>query len=147
MILVYFVSTITGLLFGVTESINKSITEKKFSSFAYSFVQNFFNFLIYLIPSIYFFKLPATAITYLYLILATFVMLAGNVLLIKAYKTEDVSNVSIMSESSLIISFLMGIIFLSEPYSYLGVIGIILISIGIITIMYEGKKLNPSVGL
>ncbi len=146
MFFTYIISISTGIIWGVTESINKSITEKKYSVFAYSFLQNFLNFLIYLIPFLLSFKFPAFGITYFYLLLTVIFLLVGNVLILKAYKTEDVSSVTILSKSNLVVAYFIGTIFLSEPSSVVKIIGVISIIIGIIIIFYEGKKMELNWG-
>ncbi|OGF99619.1 hypothetical protein A2153_03600 [Candidatus Gottesmanbacteria bacterium RBG_16_38_7b] len=146
MLYIYFLSVLGGLFYAVTESINKNITEEKYSAFAYGFIQYFFNFILYLIPFLFFFNLPPMQIAYLYIALAVITVLIANTLLIKAYKTEDVSNISILYRISLVVSFFLGITLLQEPFSVFKLIGVFLIAVGIIVIFYEGQQLRLSSG-
>ena len=136
-----------GVLIGLTESLNKSITEKKFSVFSYSFLQWFGNLIL---CSILFFikkeAFPSNPMAYIHLFIVLTTAFVGNTLLIKAYKTEDVSNINIVLRISLVISFLTGVILLSEKVTSLNYLGIILIISGIITIFYKGKRIKLSEG-
>lgn len=146
MIFVYSLAVLSGILFGVTESINKHIIEKKYSVFAYSLLQNLFNLLFFLVPFLFNPKFPTSYLAYIFLILSSLLWLLGNVFIIKAYKSEDVSNVSILARSSLIVSFLSGIFLLAEPVNIFKIIGIIFVFLGIITIFYERKRVKLSLG-
>jgi len=64
MIFVYFVSILAGILWGTTESINKNITEKQYSSFSYFLIQMSLNLLLYTIPFIMFGTIPRQPIVY-----------------------------------------------------------------------------------
>lgn len=146
MIFVYIVALLAGILWGITESINKSITEKRYSAFSYFFIQMSSNLLLYTIPFIMFGSIPKEPIAYIYLIIPVVFIFLGNLFLIKAYKTEDISNINILSRSGLIITFLSGTLLLHEKVSYWNILGISAIIIGILVIFYEGKKIKPSTG-
>lgn len=147
MFLPYFASSLSGIFYGVTESLNKNITEEKYSPFSYAFLQYFLNTLIFLIPAVFFLKLPATNITYLYLTICISITLVANALTIKAYKTEDISFMSILSSVTLVTTVIIGNIFLAEELNTFKISGIIMIILGIFVIFYEGKKLVVSKGL
>ncbi|MBI3379931.1 DMT family transporter [Candidatus Gottesmanbacteria bacterium] len=147
MIFVYFVSILAGISSGVTESINKSITEKKYSSFSYFFLQLSLNGLLFLIPFLLFGSFPKLSIVYLYIFLAVLATFLGNLSLIKAYKTEDISNITILLQSSLLVTFTSGIVFLHEKINMINIVGFLAIICGILIIFYEGKKLRLSFGL
>ncbi|OGG19122.1 hypothetical protein A3D78_04575 [Candidatus Gottesmanbacteria bacterium RIFCSPHIGHO2_02_FULL_39_14] len=146
MIFIYLVALLAGTLWGITESINKNITEKKYSAFSYFLLQIGLNLILYTGPFILYGSFVKEPIAYFYLFTPTLFIFLGNLFLIKAYKTEDISNINILSRSSLIIVFLSGILFLHEKITYLNTIGILSIISGILVIFYEGKKLNPSTG-
>lgn len=139
---------LAGILNGLTEIFNKSITEKKYSTASYSFLQWCGNLIFYSFP---FFlsgeSLPTNPKAYIPLVVITLIVFAGNLFLIKAYKTEDASNVNIISRISLIVSFLNGIILLSEPINFFKITGALFIFTGIMVIFYQGKKLKLSAGL
>lgn len=80
------------------------------------------------------------------MIAATFVLF-GNIALIKAYKTEDISIINILTRTSLIIAFISGIILFNESINIIKIFGILSIIFGILVIFYEGKKLKLSDGL
>lgn len=147
MFLPYLASIFTGLLYGVTESINKNITEDRYSPFSYGFIQYLLNAIIFLIPALFYFHLPAWNIAYLYLTISVVLTLGANSLTIKAYKTEDISNMSILSSVTLLTTVIMGMLFLSEPMNAYKIAGITMIILGIIVIFYEGKRLVVSKGL
>lgn len=147
MILIYLISILGGFAWGITELINKNIIEDKYSTFAYAFLQYFFNFLIFLIPSLFLIKLPAPGTAYLFLIGTIIIFLIGNALNIQAYKTEDISNVSILGNANLIVYVILGTLILAEPFTIPNLLGLILIFIGITVIFYQGKKLKVSTGL
>jgi len=148
MLIYFFLPLVAGLLNGLTEIFNKSITEKKYSAFSYSFLQWCGNLLIYSIPFIYFRDyFPTDYHAYIPLVIVVIIVFIGNILLIRAYKTEDASIVNIISRISLVIGFFNGVIFLSESITVPKVIGILFIVFGIFIIFYHGKKLKPSLGL
>lgn len=147
MIVVYLASILSGIFYGITESLNKNITEEKYSIFAYAFLQHLFIFLIYLLPGIFYFRLPTSGISYLYIILTILITLTANILDIKAYKTEDISNITIVGTINLIISFSTGVILLSEPTNQYKLLGLFSILVGIFIIFYEGKRIRPSFGM
>lgn len=67
MIFVYLVSIVSGILAGITESINKNITEKKYSAFSYFFLQTILLQLIYIVPFVLFGSFPREPIAYIYI--------------------------------------------------------------------------------
>jgi drug/metabolite transporter (DMT)-like permease len=146
MIFVYLISILAGILWGVTESINKNITEKKYSAFSYFFLQMSLNLLLYTIPFIMFGSIPREPFVYFYLIIPVIFIFLSNLFLIKAYKTEDISNISILSRSSLVITFISGILFLHEKITYWKILGLLAIIAGVLIIFYEGKKIKPTAG-
>ncbi|MBI4991374.1 DMT family transporter, partial [Candidatus Gottesmanbacteria bacterium] len=123
-----------------------SITEKRYSTFSYFLIQMFPNLLLYTIPFIMFGTIPKEPIVYFYLVIPIIFIFLGNLFLIKAYKTEDISNINILSRSSLFITFLSGIFLLHEKISYWNIFGILSIVLGILVIFYEGKKIKPTTG-
>lgn len=146
MLFVYLISILAGILWGITESINKNIIEQKYSSFSYFLIQMSLNLLLYTIPFIMFGSIPKEPIVYFYLFVPVIFIFLGNLFLIKAYKTEDISNINILSRSGLIITFLSGIFLLHEKISSWNIFGILAIILGILIIFYEGKKIKPSTG-
>lgn len=94
--------------------------------------------------SLYGGAIPTEYIAYVYLGIVIAVVLVGNIALIKAYKTEDISNINILSQVGLIVSFLMGTIFLHESVNFYKILGIVSVIIGVIVIFYEGKKIHLS---
>lgn len=146
MLFVYLISIVAGVLWGVTESINKNITEKKYSAFSYFLIQMASNLALYTVPFVMFGSIPRLPIVYLYLIIPVIFIFISNLFLIKAFKTEDISNINILSRSSLVITFISGILLLQEKISYWNVFGILVIILGILVIFYEGKKIKPSTG-
>lgn len=147
MILVYIVSIFAGLLLGITESINKNITEEKYSVFSYFFIQIAGSSIIYIIPFVIYAIFPHELIAYLYVLIIVVLLFFANACVIKAYKSEDISNINIVSRISLVIGFLSGVILLKESMTLLNISGVILIILGILTIYYERKFIKPSTGL
>lgn len=137
----------SGLLYGITESVNKNITEEKYSPLSYAFLQYFLNFLIFFIPAIFFFRLPPLDISYLYLSVVIIITLLANSLTIKAYKTEDISNMSILSSVTLVTTVILGVIFFTERLNVYKIAGISLIILGIFIIFFKGKRWAASRGL
>ena len=127
MIFIYLVSLLAGTLWGITESINKNITEKKYSAFSYFLLQIGLNLILYTGPFILYGSFVKEPIAYFYLFTPTLFIFLGNLFLIKAYKTEDISNINILSRSSLIIAFLSGIFFLHEKITFLNILGLLAI--------------------
>lgn len=146
MLLVYLASLTSGVLYGITEVINKSITEKKYSAFSYGFLQWGLNALFYLIPFIIYGAIPKTFSAYVFFLGMFLATIIANITIIKAYKTEDVSNVNILSRISLVIGFLTGVILLQEKVNIYKILGVIFITFGVIVIFYEGKKFKLSPG-
>lgn len=144
MILVYLIALASGILGGIGEILNKNIVEKKYSVFSYAFIQWFGASLLYAIPFFLWSSLPTASIAYVYLGIVIGVVLIGNVALIKAYKTEDISNINILSQISLVISFLMGTVLLHETVNIYKILGLIFIIFGVIIIFYEGRKIHLS---
>lgn len=131
---------------GITESLNKNITEKKYSSFSYFFIQVFINMCLFAVPFFLWGIKTITPIIFIYIVLIALLLLLGNIFIIKAYKTEDVSNLTILSKSSLIIAYISGIISLKEKVTPFDLLGILLIILGILFIFYEGKRWSLSSG-
>lgn len=147
MIFVYFVSILAGALSGINESINKNITEKRYSAFSYSFIQFLGNLILYAVPFIFWGSIPKVLSVYIYILILVVIIMIGNLFLIKSYKTEDISNINIISRASLIITFLSGIMLLNEPITILKILGIISVICGILVIFYEGRKIRLTPGL
>lgn len=142
----YFVAGLAGIFWGVNESINKNITEVKYSAFSYALIQWYGNIAIYAVPFILWGKFPENPIAYICMLLVVIVINIANVMLIKSYKTEDISNVQILSRASVIMSFICGIVLLHEPLTVFKLAGIVSIFFGIVVIFYKGKKIDLSAG-
>lgn len=142
MIFVYLVALASGILSGIGEILNKNITEKKYSVFSYAFIQWAGALVLYAIPFFLWGSFPREFMAYVYLGIVVAVVLVGNIALIKAYKTEDISNINILSQVSLVIPFLMGTVFLHETVNVYKVLGIVSIILGVIVIFSEGKKIH-----
>ncbi|KKR33975.1 MAG: hypothetical protein UT63_C0009G0005 [Candidatus Gottesmanbacteria bacterium GW2011_GWC2_39_8] len=124
----------------------KNITEKKYSVYAYGLLQWFLNFLIFAVFFLLNPVLPYEPLAYLYMGLVVVVVMVANLALLKAYKTEDISNVNTISKISLVITFLSGVIFLSESINIFKAAGVLLVMLGVIVIFYEGKKIKLKEG-
>lgn len=146
MIFVYLVSILAGLLLGISESINKNITEEKYSVFSYFFIQIAGNFIIYLVPFLFYAVFPHDLTGYIYVLIIVVLIFFANASIIKAYKSEDISSVNIISRISLVIGFLSGVILLHETINLFNITGVVLIILGILTIFYERKLTKPSAG-
>lgn len=142
MIFFYLIALLSGTLGGIGEIFNKNITEKRYSVFSYGFIQWTGTLLLYTIPFLLWGTFPTQNIAYIYLAIIVAITFIGNISLIKAYKTEDISNINILSQISLVIAFTTGIIFLNEVVNIYKIIGILFIILGVIVIFYEGKKLQ-----
>lgn len=147
MFITYLLSLFSGLFYGITESINKHITETRYSPFSYAFLQYLLNFLIFFVPALFFLQLSPLNIAYLFMLISVIITFASNAMTIKAYKTEDISAMSILSSVSLVTTVLLGVVVLSERLNLPKVAGIIFIIVGITMIFYEGKRLTASKGL
>ncbi len=132
---------------GITESINKNITEKQYSSFSYFIIQVFFNMIFFSVPFLIWGIKIISPLIFFYIILIAVFLFLSNLFIIKAYKTEDISNLNILSKSSLVIAFFSGILSLKEKATQFDFMGIFLIILGILLIFYEGKRLSLSRGL
>lgn len=142
MIVVYLVAILSGSLSGITEILNKNITEKRYSVFSYAFIQWAGALLLYTIPFLLWGSFPKQTIAYFYLGIIVAIVFIGNISLIKAYKTEDISNINILSQISLVISFASGVFLLQESVNVYKVLGLASIIAGVLIIFYEGKKLR-----
>lgn len=145
--LIFVFCILAGILYAINESICKNITEKRYSALSYNFLQLFIDFILILIPFLFFFRLPPLGISYLYIFFVIIILSVGNLFILKAYKTEDVSTVSIVNRISLVITFVLGIFLLSEKFSFYKLVGVLMVITGIIIIFYEGKMIKPSPGL
>lgn len=145
MILVYLVALVSGIISGIGEIFNKNITEDKFSVYSYAFIQWAGAVVFYAIPFFLWGSFPKEFMAYVYLGIIISVVLIGNLALIKAYKTEDISNINILSQVSLVVSFLMGTVLLHEPVNIYKISGLILIIFGVIVIFYEKRKIHLSI--
>lgn len=146
MIFIYLVSIVSGILAGITESINKNITEEKYSVFSYVFIQLLGTLIIFTIPFLLYGKLSSEPIAYLYIAIIVILIFLGNSAIIKSYKTEDISNTNILSRSSLVITFFSGIFLLKEKVSIFNMLGVLSIILGIFAIFYERKSNKKSKG-
>ena len=145
--LILLTSIFAGLFIGITESINKKITEEKYSVFAYSFLQVFFNMIIFGFFCVSNFVFPPISAAYIYVIILSVFIVLGNVFLIKAYKTEDLSIISIISRLSLVVAFIMGVILLGESATYLKLFGVLFILLGSVVLFYKKKHLVLNKGM
>lgn len=147
MLLIFLASTISGILEGANETIYKKIVDKKYSSFSYGLIQWGINALLYFFLFILFGKpFPTSPESYIYLAGLLILYICGNTLIIKAYKTEEISNLNVITHISLVISFISGVFVLNEKINIFKIIGLISVIIGIVVIFYEGKKFNLSIG-
>ncbi len=142
MILVYLVALSSGIISGIGEIFNKNIVEERYSVFSYAFIQWAGASILYVVPFFLWGSFPKEIVAYVYLGIIVGAVLIGNIALIKAYKTEDISNINILSQISLVVSFLMGTVLLHETANIYKISGLILIIIGVIVIFYERRKIH-----
>lgn len=133
---------LSGLTAGIFDSFLKFIVKKKYSSSAYLF-------LIYLISTIItlpFFvfspKIPSNLKSWFLYILTIIFYAEANFMFVSAYKFEDVSNIAIVSKTSFVFTFILGIFLFKEKVNILSLTGAAMILIGIIITFLKVKKLK-----
>lgn len=146
MILPYFIAIIAGVFWAINESINKNIVDHKYSVFSYALIQWCGNVAMYALPFLLWGHFPSNPYAYFFMLLTVLTINIANFMLIKSYKTEDISNIQILSRVSVIMGFISGILLLHEPFTIYKLVGIFAIFIGIFVIFYEGRKIQLSAG-
>jgi transporter family protein len=139
--------SLAGLFSGISQLINKRLVKTGFSSKTYTVVIMLFNAFLAIPLLFYKFHIP-TSLYYWVLVIISITSFAFSVLFgFKAYKTTDVSVVSIVYRLNIVLIAIVGIIFLGERYSLSAYFGLLLIFISSILFAFEGRKLKLSVGV
>lgn len=94
----------------------------------------------------YQFRLPAEPFTWILVFLSAGTFALAAAFFFKAYQHADLSVVSILHRTSIIHIAIIGVIFLHEKISPIGVAGLLLLFIGSASVLYEQKKMKFTMG-
>lgn len=137
---------VTGIIWGTTAPLFKSIMKNDFPYTSYVFVLSLIGAIIALPVFILNFNLPSGS-AWIWLILTCVLLLSGNLLYTLAFQLENVSNISIVEKIEIIIPFIAGIVLFGEPLTMIKIFSALCIIAGISIIFLEKRKLKNSKGL
>lgn len=135
---------LAGIFTGVTETIYKSVTEKRFSSATYPFLWDLIATAITLPLFVTHFSISSNLLAWLAFFFALFSNVAAIVCLFAAYKSEDISNIALLSKCGLVFTMLFGLSFFNELISEKKIFGVFIMIVGAVAIFYEKKTHNFS---
>jgi len=130
---------VSGVLTAGFETILKSIVNKNsgFSSATYLFI--IYSIIVILaVPLLITHQtLPLSPLPWIALISVLFVYIAANFSLVSAFKLEDISNITIVTKISFVLTFLFGFIFFQEIVTLGKLFGTLIILLGVIAIFLK----------
>ncbi|PIP52731.1 hypothetical protein COX08_04830 [Candidatus Beckwithbacteria bacterium CG23_combo_of_CG06-09_8_20_14_all_34_8] len=139
--------SLAGLLVGFSQVINKYISKSKHSPItlttALMWLAAIFTLPFLFINS----ELPKSYNIWLLILVSACLFAFSFMLAIMAYKKADISTVSIIQKTSIILIVLIGIIFLKEKYTLFSLIGSGLILLAGFVVVIEQKKIIISEGI
>ncbi len=94
----------------------------------------------------YQFRLPADPATWILVFISAGTFALAAAFFFKAYQHADLSVVSILHRTSIIHIAIIGVIFLHEEISPVGIIGLLLLFIGSASVLYEQKRMTFTKG-
>lgn len=125
---------------GIAALMSKALTGSKQSSLAYS-TATLIGATAVSFPFLFFeFRLPSNPSTWIFIALSVASYATSNAFMFASYKHADISSVSIIQRLSVVFIFIFGIISLGEPITAKNLTGIILITLGGLTIVYKKSK-------
>jgi len=95
---------------------------------------------------LYQFRLPADPSTWILVFLSAGLFALAAAFFFKAYQHADLSVVTILHRTSIIHIAVIGVIFLHEKISPIGITGLLLLFIGSASVLYEQKKMKFTKG-
>lgn len=122
---------------GTAALMSKHLTNSKQKSLSYSTATLLGSTLVSL-PFLFFdFRFPSYATTWLFIAISVASYAVSNAFTFASYKHADISSVSIVQRLSVVFIFIFGAVFLAEPITPKNLSGIVLITLGGLTIVYQ----------
>lgn len=138
---------LAGIVGGITQPIFKSITKNDYSFTSYLFVFALVGGIFSLPLLILNLQIPTNLFSWIWLFITCFLLLVGNLLLVKAFQSENISNIVLVGKIDLLVAFLSGIFLFRENATIIKTLAAIFIIAGILVIFIEKKKITYSKGL
>lgn len=139
--------SLAGLFSGISQLVNKKLSNLGFNSRSLTVTVMLFNAFLAIPLLFYKFHIPSSWYHWI-LVFISITSFAFSVFFgFKAYKTTDVSIVSIIYRVNIVLVALSGIIFLGEKYTLNAYIGLFLILLSSILVTFEGRKLIITAGI
>lgn len=143
----FFILTLASIAIGLTYIINKKLTHGKVNASTLTFVISYVNAFIS-IPLLFVnFSITKNPLLWLFVFVSALTFGLSSYFSFRAYKLTDASTVSLVHKLNVVIAALIGIIFLSERYSFLSYIGLILIALCNIFLIYDRKRISIEKGI
>ncbi|MCX6706291.1 MAG: EamA family transporter [Candidatus Woesebacteria bacterium] len=143
----YFILILASMAIGLTYIVNKKLSHGKFDASTFTFLISYVNAIIS-IPLLFFnFYVSKNPFLWLLILVSALTFGLSSYFSFKAYKITDVSTVSLVHKLNVVLAAVIGILFLSEKYSSLSYIGLLLIVISNLFIVYDGKKIAIERGI
>lgn len=136
-----------GITLGFMYLAGKKVSNSKYNSATISAVYSLLSAIIIFPFMLTTFKLPSSPWIWGLSIISPITFGVANLAMFKAYKTTDVSAVSLVNRLSVVVSTVAGILILNDAVPRLILPAIIAILIGSSLIVYEGGKLKVSAGI
>lgn len=133
--------TLAGIAQGIASVIRKhsSTTEHRATTIATTTM--LINAALSIPLLFYQFRLPTDPTTWVLVIFSIGIFALSSAFFFKSYQHADLSVVTILHRSSIIYIAAIGIIFLHERLSLIGLFGLFLLFVGSASVLYEGKKI------
>jgi uncharacterized membrane protein len=133
----------TGLIYIV----NKSLSREKFPAATFALVTQWMSAVIAIPLLLINFKLAQHPVTWIFILVSTFIYGLSVYFSFKAYQNTDASIVSIVHKFSIVFTAFLGIIFLHEKYYSLSYLGLFFVVMSNIMLIYEKKKIILTLGI
>ncbi|MEK7543532.1 MAG: EamA family transporter [Patescibacteria group bacterium] len=143
----FFILTLASIAIGLTYIINKKLAHGKVNASTLTFVISYVNAFIS-IPLLFVnFSITKNPLLWLLILVSALTFGLSSYFSFRAYKLTDVSTVSLVHKLNVVVAALIGIVFLSERYSFLSYTGLILIVLSNIFLIYDGKRISIEKGI
>ncbi len=137
---------LAGFLLGGMYLSAKQFASEKFHALTYTVTYSLFCMIISFPFAWIDFSLPYDFWHWTLALLSPISFALGNMFAYKAYTTTDASKVGLLGRFGLVVTFILSILFLGEQVSFNGYIGLVLVTIGGMSMLFKGQKLDFSKG-
>jgi uncharacterized membrane protein len=130
---------ISAVSSGIKAVIHKHVMKTE-SAYTYSLIMQWGTLLLFLPLALISWRLPKDPVAYIFLILSGIIWTISSILSFSSYKHTNLTIREVISQSRLVLVFVLSIIFLAEKFVYDKLLGTGIMLFGMILLTYHKDK-------